>query len=222
MGHKLLDNLQDGSERQQLVSRLDNVEIIWHELTSTQRIIQDRLNKAQNECELLTRTLAELAYWADLQLKNLFKEQPVRGDIVGVQKQLENIKNLRSSVDAKDKEVQETLELAMKYLMQNDLRKSFIQEEGKEEPSVEKRRIGLQISADSERLKKSWELLKQSSESWLKVVTDAYNEMQELDKALAEALLRIGFIENEIEQRPKVEEIRLEGLKVGLEFNFNF
>lgn len=73
--------------------------------------------------------------------------------------------------------------------------------------------MGVQILADSEKLKSSWELLKQHCRVWSAVVGDAHRDMQELDKAIAESLLAIGAIEEDIDRRRPVEELRLEELK---------
>lgn len=81
------------------------------------------------------------------------------------------------------------------------------------EAQREERRVGSQILADSEKLSSSWELLKKQISSWSDVVAGAHREMQELDRAIAESLLSVGSIEDELQQLPLVESLKLEELK---------
>lgn len=83
------------------------------------------------------------------------------------------------------------------------------------EAEREERRVGVQILADSDKLKSSWALLKQQVQAWSKVVITAHKDMQELDKCIAESLLAIGSMEDEIQSLPLVESLRLEELKVS-------
>lgn len=77
----------------------------------------------------------------------------------------------------------------------------------------EERRIGVQILADSDKLKAQWELLKQQVAQWSIVVASAHKDMIELDRTIAESLLAIGTIEDEIQKLRPVESLRLEELK---------
>lgn len=81
------------------------------------------------------------------------------------------------------------------------------------ETQLEERRIGVQILADSEKLKSTYETLKQHVLAWQKVVSSAHKDIRELDQAITESLLAIGTIENELESQKAVENLRLEELK---------
>lgn len=77
----------------------------------------------------------------------------------------------------------------------------------------EERRIGVQILADSDKLEKQWKQLQKQLDLWSKVVAQAHSDMEELDKTIAESLLAIGTIEDEILKLKSVEKLRLEELK---------
>lgn len=83
----------------------------------------------------------------------------------------------------------------------------------KSEIELEERRVGVQILADSEKLKSTYDTLKQHVTAWQKVVSSAHKDIQELDRTIAESLLAIGTIENELESQCAVENLRLEELK---------
>lgn len=83
----------------------------------------------------------------------------------------------------------------------------------KSETQLEERRVGVQILADSEKLKTTYETLKQHVMAWEKVVKSAHKDIRELDQVIAESLLAIGTIENELESQCAVENLRLEELK---------
>lgn len=78
---------------------------------------------------------------------------------------------------------------------------------------MEERRVGVQILADSGKLKSTYETLKQHVNAWQKVVISAHKDIRELDQAIAESFLAIGTIENELEAQCPVENLRLEELK---------
>lgn len=78
---------------------------------------------------------------------------------------------------------------------------------------LEERRVGVQILADSEKLKTTYGTLKEHVQAWQKVVSSAHKDIRELDQAIAESLLAIGTIENELETQVHVEDLRLEELK---------
>ena len=77
---------------------------------------------------------------------------------------------------------------------------------------LEERRVGVQILADSEKLKKTFGTLGSHLGAWRRVVQGAHRDLSELDRAIAESLLALGTIEAELESRPAVEELQLDGL----------
>lgn len=76
------------------------------------------------------------------------------------------------------------------------------------EAQREERRIGVQIYANSEKLKAQWDLLKQQCINWSSVVSKTHRDMHELDATIAEALLAFGAIEDSFNQMPSVETLR--------------
>lgn len=76
------------------------------------------------------------------------------------------------------------------------------------EAQREERRVGVQIYADSEKLKSQWELLKQQCINWSSVVSRTHRDMHELDATIAETLLAFGAIEDSFHQLPAVETLR--------------
>ncbi|KAI1731518.1 EF hand domain-containing protein [Ditylenchus destructor] len=226
MGRKLVEEQEDGREKQQLRERLDGAESEWDRMINNSRIVRERLENAQEECERLTQGLSDLLFWTDQQLKTIANAQPVAGDLGGVQKQSEVIKTIEKTVEAREGQVQDCIQLAHSYLMQHDLRPTMhtpamcVHPEqiddgtlASTEAEREERRVGVQILADSDKLKSSWALLKQQVQAWSKVVITAHKDMQELDKCIAESLLAIGSMEDEIQSLPLVESLRLEELK---------
>ena len=81
------------------------------------------------------------------------------------------------------------------------------------EAEKEERRIGLQILADSEKLKVSWADLQCRVQAWSLAVNNVHADMQELDKSVGEALLAISALEDELLTLRAVEDLRLEELK---------
>uniref|UniRef100_A0A1I7XHA0 WW domain-containing protein n=1 Tax=Heterorhabditis bacteriophora TaxID=37862 RepID=A0A1I7XHA0_HETBA len=78
---------------------------------------------------------------------------------------------------------------------------------------AEQRRCGLQIYVDSEKLKEKWaELGKQISE-WDRIVQQAAQRLQEMERAVAECQLHLSSVEVEMEKTRPVEQLRLEELK---------
>lgn len=58
----------------------------------------------------------------------------------------------------------------------------------KSETELEERRVGVQILADSEKLKTTYDTLKQHVVAWNKVVKSAHKDIQELDRTIAESV----------------------------------
>lgn len=85
------------------------------------------------------------------------------------------------------------------------------------EAEREERRIGQQINSDSKQLQSEWAILREELTGWYQQVSDAYKEMQELDRAMAEALLTIGTVEEGLNALRPVEDLMLEELKVDEE-----
>lgn len=156
-----------------------------------------------------------------MQISTILHDQPVGGDLNTVQRQSDTVQVIEKDLDVKNREVHDCIQLSHSYLMQHDLRPALhrgsVLDSGKEmersDAELEERRIGVQILADSEKLKSSYDALKQHLAAWRRVVATAHRNLQELDTAIAESLLAIGAIESDIEGMKLVEELRLEELK---------
>jgi hypothetical protein len=214
-------SLDANKERADIHKNLEQVENKWEELNRLDNEVRERLENAQEECERLTRNLSELLHWTDMQISVILNNQPVGGDLGTIQRQSETVKSIEKQFETKDKEVQDCIQLAHSFLMQHDLRPVMHRQSvlepvdtiPKSETQLEERRIGVQILADSEKLKSTYETLKQHVLAWQKVVSSAHKDIRELDQAIAESLLAIGTIENELESQKAVENLRLEELK---------
>lgn len=71
---------------------LEQVENKWDELVRLDNEVRERLENAQEECERLTRNLAELLHWTDMQISTILHDQPVGGDLGAIQRQNETVK----------------------------------------------------------------------------------------------------------------------------------
>uniref|UniRef100_A0A1I7SAC8 Dystrophin n=1 Tax=Bursaphelenchus xylophilus TaxID=6326 RepID=A0A1I7SAC8_BURXY len=221
MCKNLLNVLEADNERQTLQNKLEAVEAKWVQINELDSIVRERIQNAQDECEKLTKDLSELLHWTDMQISTILHDQPVGGDLTTVQQQSDTIRKIERQFDSKNREVSDCIQLSHSYLMQHDLRPMIhrgsafdsSKEMEKSDAQLEERRIGVQILADSEKLKSSYDALKQHLSAWQRVVSTAHRELQELDTAIAESLLAIGTIENEMDGMKLVEDLRLEELK---------
>ncbi|CAD5206423.1 unnamed protein product [Bursaphelenchus okinawaensis] len=221
MCKNMLNVLEAEKEKKNLYVKLETVESKWVQINELDAIVRERLQDAQDECEKLTKDLSELLHWTDMQISTILHDQPVGGDLSTVQKQSETINKIEKQLDGKNREVSDCIQLSHSYLMQHDLRPMIHRgsvfdsnkEMEKSDAQLEERRIGVQILADSEKLKTSYDALKQHLNAWQRVVATAHRELQDLDTAIAESLLAIGSIENEMEGMKLVEDLRLEELK---------
>ncbi|KAI3422321.1 hypothetical protein GPALN_012844 [Globodera pallida] len=211
---------------EQLKWRVDTVDGEWQALLELSRIVRERLESAQEECERLTQSLADFLSWTDQQLKTIAESKPIGNDLEAVQRQNEIVRTIERTIEARERQVDETIKLAHTFLMQHDLRPalhvpSLLDDDAsdlftpKNEVEREERRIGMQILADSGRLQTQWPLLKEQLGNWSENVTSALREMQELDRAMAEALLSIGAVEEGLNALKPVEQLRLEELKAA-------
>lgn len=92
MCRKLLLSLEANKERADIHKNLEQVENKWDELVKLDNEVRDRLENAQEECERLTRNLAELLHWTDMQISTILNDQPVGGDLGAIQRQNEKVK----------------------------------------------------------------------------------------------------------------------------------
>ena len=240
MGHKLLEEQHremsagggGGGElgsaaskaREQLRKQVEAVESEWQALLELGKIVRHRLESAQEECERLTQSLSEFLFWTDQQRKTLANTKPVGGDLSAVQKQCDIARTIQRGVEARERPVEECIQLAFEFLMQHNLRPplhhpSLMAEpptdpySPKTEAEREERRVGQQINSDARQLQTQWTGLKEELAVWLQQVGDAHKEMQELDRAVAEALLATGKAEEELHALKPVEDLLLEELK---------
>ncbi|TKR92162.1 hypothetical protein L596_006870 [Steinernema carpocapsae] len=223
MGNKLVEGVDEGKERNDLINRLEKLEEKWTELNATDVVVKDRLENAREECDRLTNNLSELIYWIESQSEAIYLDQPLGGDLASIQKQNDNVKGIEKAIEERERDVQSAIELAHSYLMQHDLRPQMYTTsvlETDSSPTSElknvQRRIGVKILADSDRLKSKWAELKEQCADWGRVVESGHREMQDLDKAVAESLLALGAIEADLERRKPVEKLRLDQLRDGL------
>uniref|UniRef100_A0A914HK11 Dystrophin n=1 Tax=Globodera rostochiensis TaxID=31243 RepID=A0A914HK11_GLORO len=211
---------------EQLKWRVDAVDGEWQALLELSRTVRERLESAQEECERLTQSLADFLSWTDQQFKTIAESKPIGNDLEAVQRQNEIVRTIERTIEARERQVDETIKLAHTFLMQHDLRPalhvpSLLDDDAsdlltpKNEVEREERRIGMQILADSGRLQTQWPLLKEQLGHWSENVTSALREMQELDRAMAEALLSIGAVEEGLNALKPVEQLRLEELKAA-------
>ncbi|KAI6226090.1 Discontinuous actin hexagon [Aphelenchoides besseyi] len=221
MCRKLLLGLEASNERAEIQQNLETMESKWNELNHLDNTARERLENAQEECERLQRELAELLHWTDMQISTILNDQPVGGNLDLVQRQSDTVKDIEKQCEVKDREVSEIIALSQSFLMQHDLRPVMNRQSvlepmetlQKSQAELEERRVGVQILADSERLKSTYETLKQHVAAWQRVVKGAHRDIQELDRAIAESILALGTIENELETKCPVEDLRLEELK---------
>ncbi|KAK0429407.1 hypothetical protein QR680_011365 [Steinernema hermaphroditum] len=223
MGNKLVEGVDEGKERNELINRLEKLDERWTELNATDVMVRERLESAREECDRLTNNLSELLYWIESQSEAIYVDQPLGGDLASIQKQNDNVKGIEKAIEERERDVQAAIELAHGYLMQHDLRPQMysssvleIDSSPKSEVKNAQRRIGVKILADSDRLKTKWAELKEQCAEWSRVVESGHREMQDLDKAVAESLLALGAIEADLERRKPVEKLRLDQLRDGL------
>lgn len=91
MCRKLLMSLEASKERADIHKNLEDVEHKWEELNRLDNEIRERLENAQEECERLTRNLAELLHWTDMQISSILNDQPVGGDLSAIQRQKDTV-----------------------------------------------------------------------------------------------------------------------------------
>ncbi|KAL3082936.1 hypothetical protein niasHS_010738 [Heterodera schachtii] len=209
---------------EQMKSQVEMVENEWQSLLEQAKSVRDRLENAQEECERLTQSLTDFLLWTDQQLKSIAESKPIGSDLEAVQSQNEIIRTIERTMEARERQVETTIQLANTFLMQHDLRSvlhapallaDFSSDPfaPKNEAEREERRIGMQIMADSNRLQTQWAFLKEQLGHWSEQVANALREMGELDRAMAEALLAISAVEEQLDALKPVEQLRLEELK---------
>jgi hypothetical protein len=91
MCRKLLMSLEASKEREEIHKNLEDVEHKWEELNRLANEVRERLENAQEECERLTRNLAELLHWTDMQISAILSDQPVGGDLSSIQRQKDTV-----------------------------------------------------------------------------------------------------------------------------------
>lgn len=223
MGKLLVDGLENGSEKTSLQARVGDVSRRWAVLRETVTEIGGRVEKAEQEWEKLSDTLADLLSWLDGKRKKLMEQQPIGGNLTVVMQQSSFVKNLQREMELKAQLYKKTVSEAHSFLMQHDLRPKIHSpavlefEEEDELADMEDRRRGLEIHANNELLKKQWAELGAESEDWDKNVQKAMQRLQELERNLAECQLHLTSSENELEQLELVEELKLEQLKTARE-----
>ncbi|PAV67347.1 hypothetical protein WR25_12082 isoform D [Diploscapter pachys] len=219
MGRKLVAGFESNKERNDMQSRIDRLNHNWNSVKESSKTVRDRLEKAEQEWEKLTDTLAELNSWVEEKSAQTIAQQPVGGSLSAVMQQSNWIKQTQRDMEAKSPLVKETITAAHSYLMQHDLRPKMHrpavldEDEQEEARDAEQRRCGLQIHADCEKLKETWAELGLQIGEWDRLVQDASGKLQELERALAECQLHLSSAEGELEGMRPVEKLRLEELK---------
>uniref|UniRef100_A0A0N5ALC9 Nesprin-1 n=1 Tax=Syphacia muris TaxID=451379 RepID=A0A0N5ALC9_9BILA len=217
MGTQMVRDMDNSSEREHLIERLESVKQNWEGMKKVDDKIRQRLTDAQKEWEILISQLSENLYWIETKAKELHNEQPVGKSLGWVQKQDEF--NLEQELEKRQRDIDDCITLAHSYLMQHDLRPKMhttntltdtTQVLGEEE--AELRRIGLQINADCEDMSKKWSELRKMTQDWLRVVNEAHQKMEQLSNAIAECQLALSDLESTMEKLTPVENLRLEQL----------
>ncbi|KAL7074907.1 hypothetical protein ACQ4LE_005861, partial [Meloidogyne hapla] len=239
MGRKLLEEQQQelinldnneiistgGREREILLKRVESIESEWNALLALHKIIKERLENAQEECDHLIQSLSDFLFWIDQQRKTIANTQPVGGDLNTVERQCGILRTIQRGIEAREQPVEECIKLAHEFLMQHNLRPPIHHPSLMAEPPVdpyspkteaerEERRVGQQINSDSKQLQENWIILKEELTVCYQRVADTHKEMQELDRSMAEALLSIGTVEGEIQTMRPVENLLLEDLNL--------
>ncbi|CAK5089037.1 unnamed protein product [Meloidogyne enterolobii] len=214
-----------GTEREILLKRVESIESEWNALLSLHKIIKERLENAQEECDRLIQSLSDFLFWVDQQRKTISNTQPVGGDLNTVERQCGILRTIQRGIEAREQPVEECIKLAHEFLMQHNLRPPIHHPSLMAQPPVdpyspkteaerEERRVGQQINSDSKQLQEDWAILKEELTICYQKVADTHKEMQELDRSMAEALLSIGTVEGEIQTMRPVENLLLEDLNL--------
>jgi hypothetical protein len=69
-----------------------------------------------------SQSLAEFLFWTDQQRKTIANTKPVGGDLSAVQKQCDITRTIQRGVEARERAVEECIQLAHEFLMQHNLR----------------------------------------------------------------------------------------------------
>uniref|UniRef100_A0A915LN16 Dystrophin n=1 Tax=Meloidogyne javanica TaxID=6303 RepID=A0A915LN16_MELJA len=216
---------EKSAKREILLKRVESIESEWNALLSLHKIIKERLENAQEECDRLIQSLSDFLFWVDQQRKTIANTQPVGGDLNTVERQCGILRTIQRGIEAREQPVEECIKLAHEFLMQHNLRPPIHHPSLMAQPPVdpyspkteaerEERRVGQQINSDSKQLQENWAILKEELTICYQKVADTHKEMQELDRSMAEALLSIGTVEGEIQTMRPVENLLLEDLNL--------
>ncbi|CAD6184635.1 unnamed protein product [Caenorhabditis auriculariae] len=223
MGKLLVDGLDNGQEKVSMQARVSQLSQRWATIKTTAQNVGERLEKAEQEWEKLSDTLASLLAWIDSKSVKIEEQQPVAGNLSQAMQQSAYVKSVSREMEQRIPAYKNTIAEAHSFLMQHDLRPKMqsarVLDDGNDDElgDMEQRRRGLEIHANCEKLKQKWAELGVQVDNWDKIVQQAVQRLQEIERNLAECQLHLSSVEADVEKLEVVEKIHLEDLKAARE-----